>query len=241
MQVSDLNMPPQLLVSVRDESEALAAMEGGADWIDLKEPSRGPLGNVAGAVAENVVSAVSSRCPVSAALGELTEWQQSSARQILQLPGISVVKVGLAGCRHLTDWSSSWELLNRQVAAEQKQLAAVAYADSHLASSPPVRRVIEEAIRLKISFLLVDTFDKQCGTLMDHVSPDELGDLLRLARSNGICTVVAGSLTREVLHRLPDRDIDLLAVRGAACAGSRTDGVCRRQTALFQQAISDRW
>ena len=34
----------QLLVSVRDAAEALFAVAAGADLIDVKEPSRGPLG-----------------------------------------------------------------------------------------------------------------------------------------------------------------------------------------------------
>ena len=36
-----------LLVSVRNVEEALAALEGGASLIDVKEPSRGPLGRAA--------------------------------------------------------------------------------------------------------------------------------------------------------------------------------------------------
>ena len=62
---------PKLLVSVRDVSEAAAALAGGADWIDLKEPFTGPLGAVDVETAEGVVECVAGRCQVSAALGEL--------------------------------------------------------------------------------------------------------------------------------------------------------------------------
>ena len=34
----------ELLISVRNPSEALTALEGGADWIDVKEPDNGALG-----------------------------------------------------------------------------------------------------------------------------------------------------------------------------------------------------
>ena len=37
-------MPTRLLVSVRSADEAEAAIAGGADVIDVKEPSHGPLG-----------------------------------------------------------------------------------------------------------------------------------------------------------------------------------------------------
>ena len=39
-----MSAPRDYLVSVRSPEEALAALEGGADLIDVKEPSRGPLG-----------------------------------------------------------------------------------------------------------------------------------------------------------------------------------------------------
>ncbi|MGH8059229.1 MAG: (5-formylfuran-3-yl)methyl phosphate synthase, partial [Candidatus Entotheonellia bacterium] len=35
---------PRLLASVRDAAEARAALQGGADVLDAKEPSAGPLG-----------------------------------------------------------------------------------------------------------------------------------------------------------------------------------------------------
>lgn len=42
--MTDVLRGPRLLVSVRSSAEALAAIEGGADILDVKEPSRGSLG-----------------------------------------------------------------------------------------------------------------------------------------------------------------------------------------------------
>ncbi|MEK6259990.1 MAG: (5-formylfuran-3-yl)methyl phosphate synthase, partial [Planctomycetota bacterium] len=41
---TDASRRPRLLVSVRSPEEALAAIEGGADILDVKEPTRGSLG-----------------------------------------------------------------------------------------------------------------------------------------------------------------------------------------------------
>ena len=60
-----------LLVSVRSAAEAQTALAGGAALIDVKEPERGPLGRADDATVAEVVAAVASRCPVSAALGEI--------------------------------------------------------------------------------------------------------------------------------------------------------------------------
>jgi len=65
---------PKLLVSVRDAAEARAALVGGADLIDVKEPSRGSLGRAEADTIAAVAHAVGGRTPVSAALGELRDW-----------------------------------------------------------------------------------------------------------------------------------------------------------------------
>jgi len=83
----------QLLVSVRSAAEALDALEGGAGLIDVKEPSRGPLGAADYEVIEEVVRVVGGRCPVSAALGELRDWSEGSPFPV----GVQYVKWGLAG------------------------------------------------------------------------------------------------------------------------------------------------
>ena len=54
----------RLLVSVRSAEEVSAALAGGADIIDAKEPARGSLGRVTPAV----LSAIAARTPASVPL-----------------------------------------------------------------------------------------------------------------------------------------------------------------------------
>src|SRR5688500_12679056 len=93
---------PHLLVSVRSVAEALAALEGGAALIDIKEPARGSLGRADAGVIAAVVAAVKRLRPVSAALGE---WVDG----IGAMPNadLTYVKWGLAGCRGRTDWRAA--------------------------------------------------------------------------------------------------------------------------------------
>src|SRR5262249_54204912 len=63
----------RLLVSVRSAAEAVSALDGGADIIDIKEPERGSLGRADNATMTAILDAVSGRKPVSAACGELLE------------------------------------------------------------------------------------------------------------------------------------------------------------------------
>jgi len=241
MKTANLSPRPRLLVSVRDADEVMAALEGGADWIDLKEPLAGPLGAVDAEVAIQVVERVAGHKPVSAALGELLDWPDSPSRSLLEIEGISVVKLGLAGCKDRDDWQSLWQAAAALVCEFGKTLVAVAYADWHQAQSPPPKEVIAYTQANQCRFFLIDTFDKQNGTVFDHLSTLELQEILALAKSASIQSVIAGSLAQNTLAELPSEGIDLVAVRGAVCAGERTETICQVQVAEFCKAVANRW
>src|SRR3954451_22237023 len=82
-----------LLVSVRGADEVPAALEGGADLIDVKEPARGPLGMAEAEVVAAVLDRVDARVPVSAALGEWSPNAITQAHWLLELK-LSYVKWG---------------------------------------------------------------------------------------------------------------------------------------------------
>ncbi|MGD9835957.1 MAG: (5-formylfuran-3-yl)methyl phosphate synthase, partial [Piscinibacter sp.] len=91
----------RLLVSVRSVDEALLAAEGGADFIDLKEPAQGALGGLPEATILDIVAALRERgstLPVSATIGdvpmhELDEILARVAR--VGACGVDIVKVGI--------------------------------------------------------------------------------------------------------------------------------------------------
>jgi len=60
----------RLLVSVRDVRDARAAVRGGADIVDAKDPRRGALGPVTPSTLARIRAAVPPGIPVSAALGD---------------------------------------------------------------------------------------------------------------------------------------------------------------------------
>ena len=69
-----------LLVSVRSVEEARAAVEGGCAVLDVKEPSRGPLGMADPQVIRDTVECGrAAGVTTSMALGEVVEWTDESA------------------------------------------------------------------------------------------------------------------------------------------------------------------
>jgi (5-formylfuran-3-yl)methyl phosphate synthase len=213
----------RLLVSVRDADEAERALAGGADLVDVKEPTRGALGRADDDVVAEVVERVAGRRPVSAALGELRGW-----REPLPPAGLTFVKWDLAGYARTMHW---WEeLAALSVRVEQGRPGcrpvAVAYADWQRAEAPAPEAVCACAVQLRLGALMLDTWAKDGTTLLDWLSEDAIAQLARACRAAGVALALAGALTTKEIVRLRGEQADWIAVRGAACAeGERTGGI----------------
>src|SRR6478736_6242224 len=94
----------RLLVSVRSAAEAAAAVTGGADIIDAKEPSRGSLGPVEPTVLRAIAEALPGGTPLSVALGDVND-PAAAGNALVPLEAVPArpaelfVKVGLADIR----------------------------------------------------------------------------------------------------------------------------------------------
>jgi (5-formylfuran-3-yl)methyl phosphate synthase len=226
----------KLLVSVRSSAEAEAALRGGADWIDLKEPASGALGALSAQAAKEIIELVDGLANISAAAGELLDWPTSPARELLQIAGIRQLKLGLSGCCTLA-WREKWLTAQRETAAAGKELVAVAYADDVAADSPAPANVAALAISASCRWLLVDTFDKRSGGLLACLASAELGALFRCVRERGVTTAAAGRLTPVAIAGLPLETIDVVAVRSAACGGDRGGTVRAEHVATLRQLL----
>lgn len=236
-QIASSNL--QLLVSVRDVAELEAARAGGADWIDLKEPKAGPLAAVDQPTAIAAADALAGTHMLSAALGELVDWQTSSSAKLLAVSSIGVVKLGLAGCANLDDWRERWLAVAAKAKSSHKQLVAVIYADWQQAAAPSPTEVLSLATEAGSRYLLIDTYAKQGNSVFDCLTSRELVEILQIAKQSALTTVLAGSLTLECVEQLPPNLVDIVAVRGAVCRGDRTATVDAALVAQFRQALTD--
>jgi uncharacterized protein (UPF0264 family) len=211
-----------LLVSVRSAAEARAALEGGADIIDVKEPSRGSLGRADDEVICEVLEVVAGRRPVSAALGEFAEHNGR-----LFPPGLSFVKWGLRGLGLARSWRRKLARACAWVRDTQPgcEPVVVAYADWPRVAGISPQAVLDFAWAHRLTVLLLDTCHKEGRTLVDLMTEPDLEDLCRRCRQAGIKIALAGSLTAaEILPLLRLRP-DWFAVRGAVCRAGREAAV----------------
>ncbi len=232
---------PGLLVSVRNATEALTALAGGADVIDVKEPNRGSLGAADGDTISAVVRAVNGRAPVSAALGELTDsigTQNGNGAPFLP-EGVSFFKLGLAHCASLSNWRSRWQhTIEEMTSGASARPVAVVYADWRTAQSPPPRDVLSAAVEHDCPALLIDTWNKSAGTLFDPWRLDDLCSFLAAARSHDLAVVLAGSLTGQSIAAAARLGPDLVAVRSAACDSGREGIVSEKRVRELKSAIA---
>jgi uncharacterized protein (UPF0264 family) len=216
----------RLLVSVRAGDEVAAALAGGADIIDAKEPARGSLGPVSPEVLLAIAARVPEPVPLSVALGDFTE--PDAVRLAVAGAKLSVrraptyVKLGFAGERSEAAVSSLiTAAINAAAATALRPLVVpVAYADHENAGSPAPEDMLSAARAAGARAFLVDTGMKDGRGLLEWITLERLRRLSADARSAGMLVALAGSLDLAALDHLAGIP-DVIGVRGAACRGGR--------------------
>ena len=242
---------PQLLVSVRNASEAMAALAGGADIIDVKEPSRGSLGMADVATMSEVLATVEAAnrgrvnsVPVSVALGETIDWVD---RATVLPDGVQFAKLGPAALARSPLWESNWHRVRRAFAesarppstsAHRFQWVAVAYADWRAAAAPAPFDIVAAAARGGCSVVLLDTWRKDGSTLLDWINRDELRNLVESIRAQGMKVALAGGLAAGLVEEISALAPDIVGIRSAACReGQRTAEVSADAVRAFKSSL----
>ena len=217
----------QLLVSVASAADALAALAGGADLIDAKDPLSGALGPVTEDALRAIHDAVRRRSPVTAALGDAEdEAATEHAARAAAAIGVAFVKIGFAG---ITSGERAAALTAAAVRGARAgngacSVVAVTYADSGpacLASSELRRAAASGGAR----GLLLDTANKAGAGVRGYLDTASLAAWIAQTHDAGLFAAVAGRLTLEDLPIVRGCHADIAGVRGAACSGGRNGPV----------------
>ena len=222
----------RLLVSVADPSEARAALEGGADVIDAKQPRRGALGPVRPDVLAAIRQVVGAARPVSAALGDARdEAAIERAAGVAAGLGVAFVKVGFAGV--VTGQRARRLATAARRGAGDSGLVLVGYADWRRADSLAPERLVAVAATAAGAGVLLDTAFKD-APLFALEPPERVGAWVAAAHAAGLFAGVAGSLWGSDFATARALGADLLGVRGAACVGGRTGPVSGARVAALR-------
>ena len=218
----------RLLVSVRSREEAQAALAGGADIIDAKEPSRGALGAVETGELREIVSVVNGIRPVSAALGDCGDPERlaASARAAAEA-GATFVKVGFADVRDPDSVRARLACVmeGALLPASPCAVVAVAYADWDEVGGAAPQAVLAAAAAEGVMGVLVDTVRKDGAGLFRCLGRAALESLVREARARSLMVALAGRISVEDLSFAYEAGAEIVGVRGAACERGREGSV----------------
>jgi uncharacterized protein (UPF0264 family) len=217
----------RFLVSVRSVVEAEAALDGGADIIDAKEPALGALGAVAPAELARIAARVPPAIPFSAALGDAASAADAAAilgaLELEPRAAPTYIKIGALGIRTAAALESMLRAAVDGAARlpARPVLIAVAYADADGSDAPLPRAVSRAAEAAGAGGVLLDTMHKDGRTLLDWQTSAAVEAWLAGARHAGLVTALAGSLGAAAVPLLRQLRPDIVGVRGAVCEGGR--------------------
>jgi len=198
------------LASVANIKEAETVLTAGVDIIDLKNPAAGALGAVEYDVANNVVDYVAGRCLVSATIGDLPMQSVLIADAISKMSGtgVDIIKVGIFSSEISADILAA---INEQTKTGT-HVVLVLFADLN-----PKFTDFNQLVEAGISGVMLDTANKEQGSLRTILSDKQLMLFVKQAHSAGLMTGLAGSLRLKDIEPLLALNPDYLGFRGALC------------------------
>jgi uncharacterized protein (UPF0264 family) len=205
----------RLLVSVRDEAEALLAAESGADFIDLKEPREGALGGLPLPAILAIVKTLREdgvSLPVSATIGDLAMHEQAAIAERVKAVGacgVDYVKVGIEPAPNAV---AVLDLL----AGCGQTVVPVFIVDRGVDFG-----LVAHACKLNFPALMADTADKGAGSLFDGTAALDLHRFVETVRRAGKLVGLAGALRAAQLPGLLQLAPDFAGFRTAVCRGDR--------------------
>jgi (5-formylfuran-3-yl)methyl phosphate synthase len=216
-----------LLISARTLQESKCIIEAGCKWLDLKEPFLGSLGRPSHELIFQVLELeIPESVQVSIAGGELRNWTLDLDDNLAaKLPARAYLKLALSECNGM-DWQNIAKRISNAL-VRRSQMILVHYADAPKVNAPSWSEVLGAANSLGGKYVLMDTYSKESGGLLEHYSIDKLGEMIEVARARKLGVALAGSLKLEQLPALSRLQSDWVGVRGAVCQGTnRTGDLC---------------
>lgn len=231
-----------LMVSVQNMEEALQALKGGADIVDVKNLQEALVGSAHPKLVKEVRETVPADRHASVTLGVVPN-QVGTVAMAVYTAGVlnaTSVKVGFMK----TDYDLAVEtLLASREALEgtETKLVGSLFADNPLYDGLDPRLMIRLAKEGRCDGMLIDTLTKDGRNLFDFMNEEELRDIVFEGKEAGMSTALSGHLRIDDLDELARINPDIVGVRGAACQkGERNSGVHWEPVAEFKRQVEMR-
>ena len=218
-----------------NENEALEAIAGGADIIDVKNPNEGALGANYPWIIERIREITPKNLEVSCTLGEVPNLPGSISLAALGAAslGVNYIKVGLNGLKTPKEATFLLENVNKAAknCSPKIKVAAAGYADAEKIGAIDPMLIPEIAFKAHVDLAMLDTAVKDGKNLFDNVSINQLRKFVEDTHEHGLEAALAGSRKRKDIPVVYKLGADVAGLRGAACTnGDRLKGADQPKT-----------
>jgi uncharacterized protein (UPF0264 family) len=227
------------MVSVQNLPEALEALHGGADIVDVKNLQEALVGSAHPGVVKEVREAIPLDRHASVTLGVVPD-QVGTVAMAVYTAGVlkaTSVKVGFM----TTEYDRAVQILlasREALGGFDTKLIGSLFADNPLYDSLDPHRMVELASDGRCDGFLVDTLTKDGRNLFDFLSEEDLRDMVFEGKQLGMSTALSGHLRIDNLDELARINPDIVGVRGAVCQKSdRNSAVHREAVAEFKRQL----
>jgi uncharacterized protein (UPF0264 family) len=222
--------------------EARAALVGGADILDVKNPREGSLGANFPWAIKAVAELAGGRVPVSATIGDLDYKPGTASLAALgaAFSGADYVKAGLLGIKSA---EQAGEMLLNIVRAvkdydQKKKVVASAYSDYSRVGSIPPMLLPAVAESSGADVVMVDTAIKDGRSTFEFMNEQDLLEFISAGQSLGLEVAIAGTIGFGDLDLLKRINPDIIGVRGIVCGGDRRSSIKPELVKKLKLAIS---
>lgn len=228
-----------LMVSVQNLAEALEALKGGADIVDVKNLQEALVGSAHPLVVKQVREAIPMDRHASVTLGVVPN-QVGTVAMAVYTAGVlraTSVKVGFMK----TEYSLAVEVLlacREALKGFDTKLIGSLFADNPLYGGLDAHHMVKLARDGNCDGFLIDTLTKDGRNLFDFIPEAELREMVFAGKELGMSTALSGHLRIGNLDELARINPDIVGVRGAVCQrGDRGAAVHWSAVAEFKRQL----
>ncbi|AKB86210.1 (5-formylfuran-3-yl)methyl phosphate synthase [Methanococcoides methylutens] len=214
----------KLLVSPINTEEAMSALNGGADVIDIKNPKEGSLGANFPWVIRDVKDAIEGKRPISAALGDFNFKPGTAALAAYGAAsaGATYVKVGLYDVKTEEQAFEMMTGIAESVKGMNVKVVACGYSDYERIDSIDPKLLPAIGEKAGVDLVMVDTGVKDGRSTFEFMNEDDLIEFVNDAHSRGLETAIAGTIKFDDIPALKRIQPTIIGVRGIVCGGDRS-------------------
>lgn len=213
----------QLLVSVKNVEEAKQVLLAGVDFIDLKDPTTGALGDLGETLTQTILTTIKTHASfdaaqtrISATIGDDHPTEALLLARVMQKAGQGVDIVKLSISKHLQKTNVIASL--REIQAQYgTQLIAIFDANKEIDLS-----WVAHLKNTGFYGAMLDTSNKQ-QSLLDYLSERTISEFVQICHQQHLFVGLAGSLRLSQLNKLKRYQANFLGFRSGVCqSGVRT-------------------